>query len=84
MKVIADLEPPRGPFFGAMFWAGFDGGFDSSVLIRTAGLRARTAAAGGFEARAGGRHRRRQRSDAERLETEAKIGALANALLCEP
>jgi para-aminobenzoate synthetase component 1 len=35
MKVIAACEPPRGPFFGSIFWAGFDGAFDSSVLIRT-------------------------------------------------
>jgi para-aminobenzoate synthetase component 1 len=36
MKVIASLEPPRGPWCGALFWAGLDGAFDSSVLIRTA------------------------------------------------
>jgi hypothetical protein len=36
MKVIAALEPPRGPFFGAMFWAGFNGAMDANVMIRTA------------------------------------------------
>ena len=25
MKVIAGLEPPRGPYCGSLFWAGFDG-----------------------------------------------------------
>jgi para-aminobenzoate synthetase component 1 len=35
MKVIASLEPPRGPYCGALFWAGVDGAMDSSVLIRT-------------------------------------------------
>ena len=36
MRVIARHEPPRGPYCGALFWAGVDGAFDSSVLIRTA------------------------------------------------
>jgi para-aminobenzoate synthetase component 1 len=83
LKVIADLEPPRGPFFGALFWAGFDGGFDSSVLIRTAGF---CTEEGGWrvEARAGAGIVADSNPYEERLETEAKIGALANALLCEP
>jgi para-aminobenzoate synthetase component 1 len=83
MKVIAELEPPRGPFFGALFWAGFDGGFDSSVLIRTTGF---CAEDGGWrlEARAGAGIVADSKPHEERLETEAKIGALANALLCEP
>jgi para-aminobenzoate synthetase component I len=38
MRVIARHEPPRGPYCGAMFRAGFDGAFDSSVLIRTVAL----------------------------------------------
>jgi para-aminobenzoate synthetase component 1 len=88
MKAIAGLEPPRGPFFGALFWAGFDGGFDSSVLIRTAGF---CAEAGGWrlEARAGAGIVADSDPREERLETEAKIGALAGALtgdrsLCAP
>ncbi|HEY3887033.1 MAG TPA: anthranilate synthase component I family protein [Caulobacteraceae bacterium] len=88
MKTIAGLEPPRGPFFGALFWAGFDGGFDSSVLIRTAGFCAET---GGWrlEARAGAGIVADSDPHEERLETEAKIGALAGALtgdrsLCAP
>jgi para-aminobenzoate synthetase component I len=83
MKVIADLEPPRGPFFGSLFWAGFDGGFDSSVLIRTTGF---CAEDGGWrlEARAGAGVVADSDPHEERLETEAKIGALAYALLCEP
>ncbi len=35
MKLISQLEPPRGPYCGSLFWAGFDGSMDSSVLIRT-------------------------------------------------
>src|SRR5439155_3360996 len=27
MRVIAQHEAPRGPFFGSVFWAGFDGSF---------------------------------------------------------
>ena len=78
MKVIAELEPPRGPFFGALFWAGFDGAFDSNVLIRTAAF----AEAGGgwrFEARAGGGIVADSDPVAERLETEAKIAAVLGA-----
>ncbi len=79
MKVIAGHEGPRGPWCGSLFWAGFDGAFDSSVLIRTAafvedtrGWRFRACAGAGIVAD----------SDpvAERLETEAKIAGLARAL----
>jgi para-aminobenzoate synthetase component 1 len=79
MKVIGELEPPRGPFFGALFWAGFDGAFDSSVLIRTAAF---TAEDTGWrvEARAGGGIVADSDPAAERRETEAKIAALLAAL----
>ena len=79
MTVIAGLEPPRGPFFGAMVWAGFDGRMDSSVLIRTAAC---VADADGWrvEARAGGGVVADSDPMAEREETEAKIAALARAL----
>jgi para-aminobenzoate synthetase component 1 len=79
MKVIAELEPPRGPFFGAMFWAGFDGAFDSNVLIRTAAFAERDGA-WRFEARAGGGIVADSDPLAERLETEAKIAAVLAAL----
>jgi len=79
MKVIAALEPPRGPFFGAMFWAGFDGAFDSNVLIRTAAFAERDAV-WRFEARAGGGVVADSDPVAERLETEAKIAAVLAAL----
>ncbi len=79
MKTIALHEGARGPWCGSLFWAGFDGGFDSSVLIRSAamtrdggGWRYRTCAGAGIVAD----------SDpmAEREETEAKIAALRTAL----
>ncbi len=80
MKVIAAQEPPRGPWCGALFWAGCDGAFESSVLIRTAafvedgrGWRFRAPAGAGIVAD----------SDpvSERLETEVKISGLARALM---
>jgi para-aminobenzoate synthetase component 1 len=83
MKVIAGLEPPRGTFFGSLFWAGFDGAFDSNVLIRSVGF---CAEDGGWrlEARAGAGIVADSDPHEERLETEAKIGALTGALVCDP
>lgn len=79
MKVIAGLESPRGPYCGSLFWAGFDGGFDSSVLIRTAGC-VETPGGWQIEARAGAGIVADSDPHAERLETEAKIAAIARAL----
>jgi para-aminobenzoate synthetase component 1 len=79
MRVIAGLEAPRGPFFGAMFRLGFDGGLDSSVLIRTAAF-VRDAGGWGVEARAGAGIVADSVPAAERAETEAKIAAVAAAL----
>ncbi|MES2034307.1 MAG: anthranilate synthase component I family protein [Pseudomonadota bacterium] len=83
MKTIARLEPPRGPYCGALLWAGFDGAFDSSVLIRTVGL---VEDGGGwrFEARAGAGIVADSDPRAERLETEDKIAALLRALTETP
>ncbi len=79
MKVISGLEPPRGPYCGSLFWAGFDGAFDSSVLIRTLAFE-RGADGWRFEARAGAGIVADSDPVAERLETEAKIAALQKAL----
>ena len=79
MKVIAGLEPPRGPYCGSLFWAGFDGAFDSSVLIRTVGL-IQDADGWRLEARAGAGIVADSDPHGERLETEAKIAALKKAL----
>lgn len=79
MTSIARLEPPRGPYCGALFWAGFDGAFDSSVLIRTAGL-VEDADGWRYEARAGAGIVADSDPRAERLETEDKIAALLRAL----
>ena len=79
MKSIARLEPPRGPYCGALLWAGFDGAFDSSVLIRTVAL-VEDADGWRYEARAGAGIVADSNPRAERLETETKIAALLRAL----
>ena len=84
MKVIADYEGPRGPYCGSMFWAGFDGAGDSSVLIRTAAFIEDSGGDSGgwrFEARAGAGIVADSDPHLERLETEAKIDALRRAFL---
>ena len=78
MRVIAGLEPPRGPYCGSMFWAGFDGAFDSSVLIRTIAF-VEDAAGWVFETRAGAGIVADSDPQAEDAEAEAKIGAIARA-----
>ncbi len=80
MKVIADFEAPRGPFYGSLFWAGADGGFESSVLIRTVAC-LDTTNGWTIEARAGGGIVADSDPVEERLETEAKMAAIARALL---
>ena len=36
MEIIAELEPPnRGAYCGSLGWIGFDGGMNTSILIRT-------------------------------------------------
>lgn len=79
MKTIALHEKGRGPWCGALFWAGFDGAFDSSVLIRTAAL---VEDGDGWRFRAGAGAGIVADSDpaAEREETDAKISALRRAL----
>ncbi len=78
MKTIAALEAPRGPFFGSMFQLGFDGGFDSSVLIRTAAF-VEDGDGWSIEARAGAGIVADSDPASERRETEAKISALLAA-----
>lgn len=79
MKVIAGLESPRGPYCGSLFWAGADGAFDSSVLIRTATC-VQDADGWRIEARAGAGLVADSDPVAERLETQDKIAALLRAL----
>jgi para-aminobenzoate synthetase component 1 len=79
MKVIAGLEAPRGPFFGAMFYLGADQTLDSNVLIRTAAF-VRDGADWRVEVRAGAGIVADSDPVLERRETEAKVSAIAAAL----
>ena len=79
MKVIAGHEGPRGPWCGSLFWAGFDGALDSSVLIRTAAFVEDTDG-WRFRAHAGAGIVHDSDPRTERLETEVKISGLINAL----
>ncbi len=83
MKVIAALEPPRGPYCGCLFWAGFDGGMDSSVLIRTVAC-VRDDAGWRIEAGAGAGIVADSQPLQERRETETKIDAILKALTGAP
>ncbi len=83
IKVIADYEGPRGPYCGSIFWAGFDGACDSSVLIRTVALVCEEGR-WRFEARAGAGLVADSDPHLERLETEAKIDAIRRALAEAP
>jgi len=82
MKLISEMETPRGPYCGALFWAGVDGAFESSVLIRTVGLE-EDGDGWRLEARAGAGIVADSDPHAERLETEAKFAALRRALVEE-
>jgi para-aminobenzoate synthetase component 1 len=84
MKVIAGHEAPRGPFFGAIFWAGADGALDSSVLIRTAAFTERSGGGWDVETRAGAGIVADSDPASERRETEAKISSILNALAGAP
>jgi para-aminobenzoate synthetase component 1 len=79
MKVIRDLEAPRGPFFGSMFQLGVDGAMDSNVLIRTAAF-VQDRAGWSVECRAGAGIVADSDPRQERLETETKAAALLAAL----
>ncbi|WP_245162414.1 anthranilate synthase component I family protein [Brevundimonas sp. AJA228-03] len=80
MKVIADHEPPRGPWCGSLFLLDDRARMTASVLIRTAsfwrdgeGWRFRTLAGAGIVADSD--------PDAECAETDIKIMAIRRALI---
>ena len=79
MREIARHETPRGPYCGSLFWAGFDGAFDSSVLIRTLAFE-EDAEGWTFETRAGGGITADSDPADEDQEAEAKIKAIRMAL----
>jgi para-aminobenzoate synthetase component 1 len=79
MKVIAELEPPRGPWCGSLFLLDPDGRLTASVLIRTAAF---TQGEDGWSwrAQAGAGIVADSDPEAELQETEAKFSALRRAL----
>ena len=80
MKVIADLEPPRGAWCGSLFILEEDGGLTASVLIRTAAF-ARRDCRWSFRTLAGAGIVADSDPQAELAETEVKISALRRALI---
>ena len=81
LREIARHEPPRGPYCGSLFWAGDDGAFESSVLIRTLAFEAEEGGGWRFEARAGAGITADSDPWAEAQEAEDKIAAIRRALL---
>ena len=76
MEIIAELEPTaRGAYCGSLFWLGFDGCFDSSILIRTF-----TAGCGWWQAPVGGGIVAQSESRREYAETWHKAEGLLRAL----
>ncbi len=80
MEIIAELEPTeRGPYCGSLFYCGFDGAFDSSILIRTLVSR------GGFvQCSAGGGIVAQSDPVAEYEETLHKAEGMLRALAASP
>ncbi|NUQ37858.1 MAG: chorismate-binding protein, partial [Caldilineales bacterium] len=76
MEIIAELEPTaRGPYCGSLMYLGFDGTFDSSILIRTF-----TAGRGWWQAGAGGGIVAQSNPEQEYEETWHKAEGLLRAL----
>lgn len=84
MEVISELEPTaRGPYCGSLFYSGFDGTFDSSILIRSFVCRR-----GWVQCRVGGGIVAQSDPTAEYQETlhkaEGMLRALQQSGLCQP
>ncbi len=76
MQIISELEPTaRGAYCGSLAYFGFDGGFDSSILIRSI-----TAAAGWWQAPVGGGITAQSDPRAEYEETWHKAEGLLRSL----
>ena len=79
MEIIAELEPTaRGPYCGSLFYAGFDGRVDSSILIRTF-----TCRRGWIQCPVGGGIVAQSDPEAEYLETLHKAEGMLRALRAE-
>ena len=80
MEVIAELEPTaRGPYCGSLGYIGFDGGMDTSILIRTF-----TLGKGWMQFPVGGGIVADSRPEAEYDETLHKAAGLLRALAAGP
>ena len=84
MEIISELEPTvRGPYCGSLFYSGFDGTFDSSILIRSFVCRR-----GWVQCRVGGGIVAQSEPAAEYEETlhkaEGMLRALQRCGLCQP
>jgi para-aminobenzoate synthetase component I len=84
MEIIAELElTARGPYCGSLFYSGFDGTFDSSILIRSFVCRQ-----GWVQCRVGGGIVAQSDPAAEYEETlhkaEGMLRALHQSGLCQP
>jgi para-aminobenzoate synthetase component 1 len=76
MEIIAELEPTaRGAYCGSLIYRGFDGSFDSSILIRTI-----TAGRGWWQAPVGGGIVAQSVPEREYAETWHKAEGLLRAL----
>jgi para-aminobenzoate synthetase component 1 len=85
IRELGRHEPPRGAFCGSLFWAGFDGALDSSVLIRTAAFCRHGAGEWRYDVRAGAGITADSAPDDEADEVEAKAAMLLAALQgCAP
>ncbi len=81
MQIIAELEQEaRGPYCGAMLWAGWDGALDSSVLIRTAALVRQDSGSWRLDVRAGGGIVADSDPSAEHAEMQVKARAFVETL----
>lgn len=80
MKVIAELEPPRGAWCGSLFLLDGAGALTASVLIRTAAFE-RTDGGWTWRAQAGAGIVADSDPQAELEETEVKFSALRRALM---
>jgi para-aminobenzoate synthetase component 1 len=79
MEIIAELEPTaRGAYCGSLGWIGFDGGFDSNILIRTF-----TIGRGWMQFPVGGGIVADSEPSSEYLETLTKAAGLLRALPSE-
>ncbi|MGZ0165033.1 MAG: anthranilate synthase component I family protein [Planctomycetales bacterium] len=84
VEIISELEPTvRGPYCGSLFYYGFDGTFDSSILIRSFVCRR-----GWVQCRVGGGIVAQSEPTAEYEETlhkaEGMLRALQRSGLCQP